>query len=138
MSSEIYNIARFKMLTAAFNWVAFDLMLVALSGDPLFVETDATLTAVLSHGALDAGHSLTIVGKNVLTNGTAQTGPVVIPGVVVGPPISHFVMFDKQVVVANSVPLLFTSDAEQLPFTPNGLDIVVQPDWLLERGWLKP
>jgi hypothetical protein len=138
VSSEIYDIARFKMMTAAFGWTAFDLMLVAFSGVAVFDASDDTLTDVLTHGALDAGHSLTIVGKNVLTNGTGQTGPVVIPAVVAGPPITHFVMFDKQGVVANSVPLFFTSDAEQLPFTPNGLDIVVQPDWLLERGWLQP
>jgi hypothetical protein len=32
---------------------------------------------------------------------------------------------------------LFIDDAEGLPFTPNGLDVLIEPDWLLERGWAK-
>ena len=27
---------------------------------------------------------------------------------------------------------------DNLPFTPDGLDLVVQPDWLEGRGWYRP
>ena len=29
-------------------------------------------------------------------------------------------------------------EAFELPFVPNGLDLVIQPDWLSARGWFRP
>lgn len=137
MANDLYNIARFMQVTAAFNWIAFDLSLVALRGAPAFVATDATLTQVLSHGATQAGASLAVVGKNVLSDGTCQTSPIVIPGITVGPDVTHFVMVKVAVIFGNSVPLEFIDDAAGLPFVPNGLDLTIQPDWLQQRGWFR-
>lgn len=135
MTNKLYNIARFQMVTAAFNWTAFDLALIALRGTPVFNAADVTLTGVLSHGATQAGTSLTVTGKNVLTNGTVQTDPMVIPGITVGPDVTHFVLVKKLSPIGNSVPIEYIDDAVGLPFVPNGLDLTVQPDWLAERGW---
>lgn len=135
MANKLYNIARFQMVTATFDWLNYDLALIALRGVPTFVATDNTLTLVLSHGATNAGVSLAIVGKAVLPDGTVQTSPVVIPGIIAGADVTHFVMVKKAGVLNNSIPLEFIDDAEGLPFVPNGLDLTIQPDWLAQRGW---
>lgn len=135
MVNKIYNVARFQMVTAAFDWIGFDLALIALRGAPAFVATDTTLTLVLSHGATQAGVSLAIGGKVVLPDGTVQSNPVVIPGITAGADVTHFVMVKKTLVLGNSTPLEFIDDAEGLPFVPNGLDLTIQPDWLAQRGW---
>jgi hypothetical protein len=64
-----------------------------------------------------------------------QTNHVVIPGVPVGPMVSHFTMCRRNATPNLSELLLYVDDAEGLPIAPNGLDLVVTPDWLLNRGW---
>ena len=34
--------------------------------------------------------------------------------------------------------VLFIDEAVELPFAPNGLDMVVTPDWSKNRGWWRP
>lgn len=123
------------MVTGAFDWNALTLGLIALSGTPTFVATDTTLTLVMSHGAVNEGVSLAVTGQNVLTDGTVQTDPIVIPGITVGPDVTHFVLIKKHVTIGLSMPIEFIDDADGLPFVPNGLDLTVQPDWLAQRGW---
>ena len=33
--------------------------------------------------------------------------------------------------------ILFVDEAMELPFTPNGLDLLITPDWLAQRGWFR-
>ena len=84
------------------------------------------------------GYSQPIVGMNVLPDGLGQTGPVVIPAVPIGMPVTHFTLVFHNAVENNSQLILYIDDAEGLPFTPNGLDMVIQPDWLQGRGWWRP
>ena len=49
----------------------------------------------------------------------------------IGDPITFFTMSDGLDLV------LYIDEALDLPFIPNGLDMVVQPDWLDQRGWWK-
>jgi hypothetical protein len=133
--SGIYDNFRQKLLTASFDWRSEDYLLTAWSGLPDFVPADASLTDILTRAnATLQAMSLPILGKAVSFDGTAQTGPVVIQGIPATEVVSFFVMSADP----SDEPLLFIDDAEGLPWTSNGLDLVVQPDWLYERGWFRP
>jgi hypothetical protein len=58
---------------------------------------------------------------------------VLLPAVPVGPLVTWFTMTK-----AGTDLILYIDDAEGLPFTPNGLDVPVTPDWLSNRGWFRP
>ena len=61
---------------------------------------------------------------------------VVIPAVPIGAPLTHFIMATYgQPAWSDGVPLLYLDEVLNLPFEPNGLDVVVTPDWLQQRGW---
>ena len=132
--SGIYDNFRQKLLTASIDWRTEDYLLTAWEGLPDFEPTDANISDISARpNAVLLATSQPILGKAVSFDGTAQTGPVVIPGIPVNETVSFFVM-----AMAAGAPLLFIDDAIDLPWTSNGLDMVVQPDWLYERGWFRP
>ena len=135
--NTVYNYARYKLMTGSFDWTATDLMLTAWSGTPTFVAVDKTIANVVAHGLTERGSSLPITAKSVLADGTAQTNQVVIPAVTIGAPITFFTMSERKPTHAQSELILYIDEAIELPFIPNGLDMVVQPDWLSKRGWWK-
>ena len=130
--SDIYDVARYRLMTGAFDWLTANLVLTAWSGTPVFSATDEVITDVAAHGPVARGSSLPITSKTVTTDGTGQTNQVVIPAVAIGDPITFFTMSDGTALI------LFIDDAIELPFIPNGLDMLVQPDWLEQRGWWRP
>ena len=136
--NTIYDAARYKLMTAAFDWTATDLLLTCWSGTPVFVPTDQTIGDVGIHGPVERGSSLPITSQSVTPDGTGQTNKVVIPAVAVGAPITFFTMSDRKPTHSLSELILFIDEAEDLPFDPNGLDMVVYPDWLQQRGWWRP
>lgn len=136
--NNIYDLARYQLLTADFDWDAIPLVLSAWTGTPTFVPTDETIADILGHGASEVGHSMEITEQSVIPNGTAQTNRVLIPAVPVGPMVTWFTMSWKKSTHNQSQPILFIDTAEGLPFDPNGLDIAVEPDWLQSRGWFRP
>jgi hypothetical protein len=129
--NTIYDAARYRLMTAGFNWTTADLLLTAWSGALVFDPGDEMLSDVVARGAVPRGVSDPITSQTVAPDGTAQTNQVVIPNVTIGAPISFFTMSDGDELV------LFIDEAIELPFIPNGLDMVVQPDWLSQRGWWK-
>lgn len=135
--NSIYDIARRWTHVSQFDWPTLDMVLCAFSGTPAFFPTDVTLAQVVSHGVVYVNGSLDLTGQSVSADGTCQSGPAVIPLVPVGPDVTHFVLFKKLAPANTSQPILFIDDAEGLPFAPNGLDMVVQPDWLQGRGWFR-
>jgi hypothetical protein len=138
MANTIYDAARYKLMNGLFNWPLTNLVLTCWSGTPTFVPGDTTIQDILNHGLTDRGSSLPITSKTVAPDGTAQTNQVVIPAVPIGAPLTFFTMSERN--VANylfSDLILFIDEALDLPFDPNGLDIIVQPDWLQRRGWWK-
>jgi hypothetical protein len=136
--NTIYNEARRRLATAALNWPAIDLVLVAWTGTPTFYANDKIVSDVAAHGAAPAAYSQTIVHKAVALDGTAQTDHVLLPMVPIGSTITYFTMCQRHPTVPEQSQLiLFIDDAENLPFEPNGLDIVVEPDWLENRGWFR-
>jgi hypothetical protein len=138
MPNSIYDQARYQLLTAALDWRSVPLVMSAWSGTPLFEPTDQTIADILLHGFTELSYSMPITGQKVSTDGTAQTDPVVIPGVLIGPDVTWFTFARKNVTHELSELILFIDQAEGLPFEPNSLDIVVQPDWLQGRGWWRP
>ena len=132
--SEIYDRARYDLLTGALPWLTTDVGLAAFSGAPVFDATHGTMAEVLAANPAPAYASLPVTGMGAATNGTAQTDPIVIPGVPIGPDITFFVMFK----VSSQLPIILIDDAVELPFVPNGLDLVVSPDWAYQQGWFRP
>jgi len=136
MANQPYNIARYKFVTATFDWIGMNLALVAWSGTPEFIATDTNVNEIVARGnAVARGVSLPITQKTVAADGTTQTNQVVIPNVAVGAPITHFTLVDDQ--VGGDTLLYYIDEALDLPFDPNGLDMVIQPDWLSMRGWFR-
>jgi hypothetical protein len=133
MPNAIYDVARYRLLTANLDWTALNLQLAALGGTPEFVPEDEEIIDITNRGKPLLGVSMPIPIKSVAVNGTAQTGPVVIPTVPVGQNVTHFAMTE-----ASGALILFIDEAIELPFVPNGLDMVIQPDWLQQRGWWRP
>jgi hypothetical protein len=131
-----YDQARYWFVTASLDWPVTDLVLVAWAGTPNFVKTDKKVSDIVARGVTTLlGFSLAITEKGVAADGAAQTNDVVIPDVPIGPALTHFTMCRKNATPNLSELILFVDDAEGLPFTPNGLDIEVTPDWLQQRGW---
>jgi len=135
--NNIYDDARYKLLTAGLDWTAIPLRLAAWGGTPTFVPTDKILDHITFRNTL-LGYSQPITYQTVTPDGTAQTNPVLIPDVPIGPDVTWFTMVKHVGAQSSAELLLYIDNAEELPFVPNGLDLVVQPDWLQSRGWFRP
>jgi hypothetical protein len=138
VTNQIYDVSRRSLLLGALNWTSIPLVMLAFRDTPVFDPTDATLQQVVDTTPTLAGTSLPVTGKTVTVDGTAQTDPIVVPGIPVGPDVTFFVLSENTGSYATSRPILFIDDAFELPFVPNGLDLVIQPDWLSQRGWWRP
>lgn len=131
--NSAYDIARYRFVTAGLNWTALNLLVTVWNGAPNFVPTDQHISDIISRGmTVMAGSSQPITSTSVKSDGTTQTNTVLIPNVSIGQDITHMIMCEQ-----NGNLIYFVDDALNLPFTPNGLDIVIQPDWLQERGWFR-
>ncbi len=136
MANAPFDQARYFWATAGLDWRVTDLVLVAWAGTPNFVKTDKTVADIVTRGVTTLlGFSQVITAKSVAADGAMQTNDVIIPGVPVGPAVTHFTMCRRNATPNLSELLLFVDDALGLPLDPNGLDIEVTPDWLQQRGW---
>jgi len=132
--SEIYDIARRSLLIGALPWLTTDLVLSAFGGTPLFDPTHDSMADIIAINGAPLGTSLAVTGNGATADGVAQTDPIVIPAVPIGPDVTWFVL----AVGPSTMPVLFIDDAQELPFVPNGLDLVVSPDWAYQQGWFRP
>jgi hypothetical protein len=131
--NNAYDIARYRFVTAGLDWRTLNLQLTAWGGTPNFIPTDTLISDITTRNVTTLlGTSQPITAKAVTSDGTVQTNQVLIPNVPVGPDVTHFIMGET-----GGQLIYFVDDALNLPFTPNGLDIVVQPDWSLQRGWFR-
>lgn len=133
----LYNDARYKMQAGTFHWMT-DLLLVAWKGTPNFLATDKIVSDVLARNP--AGIMATsepITDASIAADGTGRTNNVLFKTVPIGS-VTWFTMCKKQVSTNLSELILFVDQAENLPFTTNGLDVLVTPDWLQNRGWFRP
>jgi hypothetical protein len=134
--NTIYDTARYRFATAQLNWTTQKIVLIVWSGPPTFVATDTKITDIITRATtVAAGHSLQILKQTVSIDGYLQTDQVVVPSVPPGPTLTHFIMASFVTSWNDGFPILYVDDVMNLPFDPNGLDIIVQPDWLQQRGW---
>ena len=136
--SDIYNIARYRLLNGLFNWTTANLVVTAWSGALEFHPEDERIEDLIARGPVPRGSSMSILSQTVTLDGTAQTSGVIIPAVPVGASISFLTVGEQNTPIETSELILFIDDAVYLPFVPNGLDMVIQPDWLSQRGWWRP
>lgn len=136
--NQIYNNARFRMLTSSLNWTTEPMILSAWAGTPDFVATDKAIGNVKTRGNVEIAWSIPITAQSVANDGTAQTNDVLIPGIAVGQTVTWLTMSDQFGSHDLSELILFIDDAIELPFIGNGLDMLIRPDWLDNRGWFKP
>jgi hypothetical protein len=130
MTNQLYNGARYRMLTGGLNWGTQALQLVVFDGTPDFVATDNVVADITARGHTAQG-SYAITAQSVAADGTAQTNAVLVPALAPGKTISWMV-----ITVATYL-VLYVDDAFGLPFATNGLDIFIEPDWTLNRGWFR-
>jgi hypothetical protein len=137
--NSIYDNARYQLLTAQLNWLTMPLVLSAWGGTPGFFPADVKIVDLVTRGFTELGFSMAIVGQTVTPDGFAKTNPVLIPEIPVGPSVTWFT-FSRLNTSSHtqSQLVLFIDQADVLPFVPNGLDLVIQPDWLAKRGWWRP
>lgn len=138
MTNNIYDNARFLLLTAGLDWRTVPLVMSAWGGTPTFNPADKTVANIIGHGFTELGYSMTVTGQAVSPDGYAQSNPVLIPGVPTGQQVTWFSFSWQNATHINSQLILFIDQAEGIPFHANGLDMIVQPDWALERGWWRP
>jgi hypothetical protein len=137
--SGIYDCARVDLLLAGMDWPNIDLVVSAWAGTKEFVPTDVTIANIKARGATEQAYSLPIQTTSVTPDGTARTDPVLIPNVPVGPPILWFTMSEVALPHDQSKLILFIDETiPVLPFVPNGLDLLLLPDWSTGRGWWRP
>lgn len=136
--NDVYDKARVQLLSAQLDWRSIPLVLSAWSGTPTFNPTHQKIADISSATNVERGYSIQITGQSVAADGTAQTNTVVLPEVPIGAPITWFTMAWSNATHDQSTLILYIDQAEGLPFTANGLDIVVTPDWLENRGWWRP
>jgi hypothetical protein len=137
--NNIYDHARLLLLTGDLDWRVTDIVVTAWPGAAVFVPTDVTIADIKARGYAERGSSLPITGMAASVDGTAETDAVVLPAVPIGPDITWFTLSRRNATPDFSELILYLDDMEgQLPFTANGLDVVLQPDWLEARGWFRP
>lgn len=137
--NQIYDQAARALMLAQLNWPNTEMVLVAWGGTPLFDATHVSVAAVrAAAGATELGSSLPITSRTVAVDGTGQTNKVVIQNMPIGPPVTWFTLCKDVGDVTLAQPILFIDDAVELPFIPNGTDMVISPDWSANRGWFRP
>ena len=135
--NQIYNNARYRMLTATLNWLSEPMVLSAWSGTPDFNPVDKVIGEIKVRGNIELAWA-TPITQTVTFDGIAQTSNVIVPGIDVGETVTWFTMSDRFPSHDASELILFIDDAYELPFYGNGLDMEVRPDWLDNRGWFRP
>jgi len=131
--NSLFNITRHNMATGAFNWVGGPgFVLQAWHGDWTFdpaVLTPAAITAALQ------ATSLPLTNRGVASLGYCASDPALFSALAVGPEISFLTMsYDN----GSRDLVAFFDEGFNMPFTPNGNDWLIQPDYLSQRGWFRP
>jgi len=138
--SNIYDVARVRLLKADLDWEAVPLVVVAWGGAVDFNPTDGNVANITARGiATELGTSLPINRSSVSADGSAQTDQVLIPNVPIGQSIVWLTVCEKHPTMPSLNQLILSvDDALEMPFDSNGLDVILNPDWLTGRGWFKP
>lgn len=130
--NQLYNDCRERMLKATLDWAAMTCVLLAYS-DITYVFDPNDLTQA-DIGVPDAVSGV-LIQPIVVAGGYARTGAGIFTAIPEGPDIWFLVLAQDNVVPANRRLLAYIDTAQNMPFTPNGLDWVATPDWASSQGW---
>lgn len=136
--SSLYNRFRERLLSADIAWTGAEIGCVAWTGKYWFDETDRYVSDIVaSNGAI-----VSVAERNVTAiagvGGYAITDPMLFKNVPIGFPVSFLTLTFPSDTIGLSELICYIDHGEGMPFTPNGLDWIVQPDWLSRRGWFRP
>jgi hypothetical protein len=130
--NQLYARVREQMAKAQFNWVGLVVHPFIWRGPYVFSEAHVSATDVASAGGAPVMAGAQLTGMLVKPGGYCTSYPALLPAVAVGAPVTFMTLVDgSQNLIA------YIDEAVGLPFTPNGLDWLVQPDWLPRRGWFR-
>lgn len=132
--NSLYAKPRELMAKGLFNWPAIPVVLSAWNGPYVFDEGDVTAGDLVSHGAIHVMDSLAITNAHVKPGGYCTSDPALLPLVPAGLDVLFLTLANN----TTSEVIAYLDEAIGMPFTPNGLDWLVQPDWLPLRGWFRP
>lgn len=136
--NRLYSRNRIKFLNGQFDWPSRQMVMSCCRGAYTFDEQHITAAELTAAGAVLVASSLPITGQTAMAGGYAMSDMVVIPTVPAGPEVTFLILFDiTDAGTIGNVPLVYVDEAMGLPFTPNGLDQQIQPDWLSHRGWFR-
>lgn len=131
--NSLYAKPREQFAKAQFDWVTKVVHLFAWRGLYVFDESHVTAADVANAGGESVMAGPPLIGQVVKPGGYCSSNPTVLPAVPVGLPVTFFTLLD-----GSSNLIAYIDEGIGLPFTPNGLDWLVQPDWLPLRGWFRP
>jgi hypothetical protein len=138
--SAPYAGIRERLLYNTFSWLSADLELQAWSGGH-FNEQHVRVSDLIASGGVPQSKSQEAASPFIRPGGYASSNALILPGTgfSVGASITFLTMNDRASgSAADPILVLFIDDADGLPFVANGLDYVVEPDWLFKRAWWRP
>lgn len=132
--NQLYDDARERLLHATLNWEALDLVLLAYD-----LTSYAFSPANQTQGdiGLPKKVSQQLTQPLVAPGGYARSNAGVFIAIPVGPPIQFLVLAEQNASPANRRLIAYCDAASGLPFTPNGGDWIVKPDWAHAQGWFR-
>jgi hypothetical protein len=136
--NSLFDPYRERLLSGQSVWTAVTLALVAWRGPYSFLETNRTVQDVADGGGALVQVSMQLLHPQVITGGYARTDTALFPNVPAGEPVLFLTMIEVGATIPASLLVCYIDTADGLPFTPNGQDQPVQPDWIQHRGWLQP
>ena len=136
--NRLYSRNRKKFLDGTFDWPVRSFIMSACRGAYTFDEDHQIDSEIIAAGGVIVTDGLPLTGMTAMAGGYAMSNLTLIPAVPAGAPITFLILFDvTDLATTGKVPLVYIDEAMGLPFTPNGLDQNIQPDWLSHRGWFR-
>ncbi len=132
--NQLFAIPRQRLLKALWNWETVAVRLLAFNTAYTFNEDHTTVSQI---GAPLAQSEL-LTGKVATVKGYARSNAAYFTSIGVAAPVTFFVLAED-IGGASSTwkPMAYIDEAEGLPFTPNGAEKTVVPDWITNQGWFR-
>ena len=135
--NALYNTARERMVKGIFDWAHLDVVLTAWSGPYHYDETNRYSGDIVTRGGISRAIALKNPTYGVTQEGIVQTAPYVFTTISIGEPVIFFTMSLRSSQAGLDELVCYLDEGFNLPYEPNGLEVVVQPDWLHKRGWFR-
>jgi hypothetical protein len=133
--NELYDDARERLLNAQLNWPTLSLRLLAFTGNP---ETSFNASHLIQ-SSIGTPYAVSQPIINPLTGvgGYARSSAARFIAVPIGSDVTFFALAEDNITPTSRRLIAYLADLTMLPFTPNGGDYLVKPDWLFGQGWFR-